>query len=316
MPEQDILDPQPFGIPLDSLQAALEAGHLLVHREGNSIVGRHEGGLVTRVLVERPDDFHSELGTVKAVILVQTELPAELGSLLRAPEHLAVFNPMTTLGALTNDDGKLVLSSRIVVYKEENAWDLQALLIIGAALSGAPTMLNAIHQTLSRQRDDSTETESEWSDEDMDVVRSYLSKFSVCTAGHGGLTAEFSLRDGELSAADGAKRTALWRMMTEQPHPSGAGLFTLLEMPHRIPDKAQLAWMLDRLNNIEMQPGDQPPHIGAWCPGTLGDNPAYVTFLPNFLHSHSGIAVNVSFWAMSRAQWANGILASRGIFVE
>lgn len=316
MSEQGSINARPYGIPLDSLQVALQAGHLLVHREGNSLVGTHEGGLITRISVDCPDDFHSELGAVKAVVSVRTELPSEIGSLIRAPEHLAVFNPMTTLGALTNEDGKLILGSRIVVYEEENAWDLQALLIIGAALSGAPTMLNAIHMALNRQADEPEGTESAWSDDDMDQARAYLSKFSVCNAGHGGLTAEFSLRDGEFSAAQGAHRTALWRMMTEQPHPSGAGLFTLLELPHRISEKPQLARMLDRLNSIEMQPGDQPPHIGAWCPGTLGDNPAYVTFLPNFLHSHSGIAVNVSFWAMSRAQWANGILASRGIFVE
>jgi len=250
------------------------------------------------------------------VVTVQTELPHELGAFVHTPEHLALFNRMSTLGALTKNNGKLMLGSRIVVYEDENAWDLQALLIISAALSGAPTMLNAIHQALSRQGGESTETKSEWSDEELEQARSYLSGFSVCTAGHGGLTAEFGLREGEICAIQGDQRTALWRMMTNQPHPSGAGLFTLLEMPHQIPEKPQLEWILNCLNTLEMQPGDQPPHIGAWCPGSLGDNPAYVTFLPNVLHSHPGIAVNVSCWAMGRAQWGNGMLASRGIFVN
>ena len=62
-----------------------------------------------------------------------------------------------------------------------------------------------------------------------------------------------------------------------------------------------------------MAPHDLPPHFGAWCPGRLGNNPSYVTFLPNALHSAPGIAVNTAFWAMNRAQWANAMLASLGV---
>jgi hypothetical protein len=38
-----------------------------------------------------------------------------------------------------------------------------------------------------------------------------------------------------------------------------------------------------------------------------------VTFVPNALHPASGIAVNAAFWAMTRAQWANAMLASLGV---
>jgi hypothetical protein len=45
----------------------------------------------------------------------------------------------------------------------------------------------------------------------------------------------------------------------------------------------------------------------------LGNNPAYISFLPNPLYAASGIAVNSAFWAMNRAQWANAMLASLGV---
>jgi hypothetical protein len=81
-------------------------------------------------------------------------------------------------------------------------------------------------------------------------------------------------------------------------------------MPHQIRDKERLNWVCLQLNNMEMAARDLPPHFGAWCPGKLGNNPAYVTFLPNALHSASGIAINVALWAMNRAEYANAMLAS------
>jgi hypothetical protein len=64
---------------------------------------------------------------------------------------------------------------------------------------------------------------------------------------------------------------------------------------------------------MEMAEDDLVPHFGAWCVGKLGNNPAYVSFLPNVLHRVSGIAVNNAVWAMNRAIWANEKLASMGI---
>jgi hypothetical protein len=64
---------------------------------------------------------------------------------------------------------------------------------------------------------------------------------------------------------------------------------------------------------MEMAAHDLPPHFGAWCPGRLGNNPAYVTFLPNAMHSVGDIAVNAAFWALNRAEYANSMLASLGV---
>ncbi len=46
----------------------------------------------------------------------------------------------------------------------------------------------------------------------------------------------------------------------------------------------------------------------AWCVGGRQNNPAYVAFLPNALHSSRGIALNMSIWAMNRAQIADAML--------
>lgn len=158
------------------------------------------------------------------------------------------------------------------------------------------------------------DSESKWTDEDLDRVERNLSTICVCNPGHQGLTAEFGLRDGEVSAAIGHHRTALWQLRTDEPHPEmGGGLFCILQMPHQIDDESKLNKIIIQLNQMEMAPHDMPPHFGAWCIGRMDNNPAYVSFLPNTLHSVNGIALNFSIWANARAQWANAMLASLGV---
>jgi hypothetical protein len=280
---------------------------------GNTLIGRQDG-ITTRISVARPEDCKTEDGSIQAVITIRSELPHELFSIVGKPKFINVMNRMTTIGALVIEEDHLEIGSRITLYEEENAWELQALLVITAALSSAQSMLGAIHWALTRVRPNDVDDSSRWLDSDLEEVRSYLSRISVCTGGKGGLTAEFGLHDGSISAIYGNQDTALWQLMTEQPHPqAGGGLFCLLNMPHQISDPDRLEQIVTRLNEMEMEPHDLPPHIGAWCSGTLGNNPAYVTFLPNYLHDKAGIAVNVSVWAMARAQWANAMLATYGV---
>jgi hypothetical protein len=59
--------------------------------------------------------------------------------------------------------------------------------------------------------------------------------------------------------------------------------------------------------------GDLPPHVDAWCPGTAGDNPAYVSARRNSRCAASLIAVNVTLWAMNGAAWANAMRPSLGV---
>ena len=129
-----------------------------------------------------------------------------------------------------------------------------------------------------------------------------------------GLTAEFPLGSGAVSAASGDRQTALYQVMADQPHPeAGGGLFCLLQMPHQVAGEEKLHKICTQLNRMEMAEDDLAPHFGAWCVGKLGSNPADVSFLPNMLHRVSGIAVNNAVWAMNRAIWANKKLKSMGI---
>ena len=155
---------------------------------------------------------------------------------------------------------------------------------------------------------------SEWTKDDLGQVKSYLSRLCVCATGGLRLTAEFGLAPGAVSAIAGDDKTVLFQMMADQPHPTlGGGLFCLLQMPHRMQDQKRLQQVCAQLNNMEMAADDLPPHFGAWCEGKLGNNPAYVSFFPNALHSASGIAVNAAFWAMNRAGWASEVLAAQGL---
>lgn len=128
-----------------------------------------------------------------------------------------------------------------------------------------------------------------------------------------GLTAEFGLSKDSVSAVTGDTDTALFQLIGEQPHPElGGGLLCRLQLTHISSDKKRLNQVCVQLNNMEMAAHDLPPHFGAWCIGEH-DNLAYISFYPNRMHDISGIAINTGFWATSRAQWANAILASLGV---
>ena len=86
----------------------------------------------------------------------------------------------------------------------------------------------------------------------MDEVRKFLSLQCVCTSEGSGLTAEFPLRDGAVSAAMGDHHTALWQLAADHAHPEmGGGLFCLLEMPHQVKDEKTLAKLVTKLNQME-----------------------------------------------------------------
>ncbi len=304
-------EPKPFGVALDELQMILSATNLTVKQDGNALVVKHPN-METRVEVSRPKDVESENGPIKAVVTIKTYLPKELAQIFSKPEATVSFNPMVTLGGLTVENGKVYIGSRLTIYEQEDAWNVHLPLLLFATIGNAESLLGAMRRTFSGE--EANDSPSEWTEEDFEQAEGYLSRMSVCTTGGLGLTAEFGLRDGEISAAAGHHRTALWRMNADQPHPEmGGGLFCLLQLPHEVEDESRLNKILIQLNQMEMAPHDLPPHFGAWCVGNLGNNPAYVSFVPNSLHEVNGIAVNFSIWAFARSQWANAMLASLGI---
>jgi hypothetical protein len=299
-----------LGVPLDDLEVALKATSLNTIRDGNSLVVRHPN-FSTHVDAIRPANRETEDGLINEVLVVRTALPREFAAKFSKPEMSTAMNTMATLGALTADGEGIFVGSRLTMYEGEQAWKIQFGLLLFSVIGSTDSLLGAMSRMFSGQ--DGKKSASAWVERDFEQVSAYLSNVSVCTTGGLGLTAEFGLREGAISAAFGDHYTALWRLQGDQPHPEiGGGLFCLLQMPHQIPDEARLDRILVQLNQMEMAPHDLPPHFGAWCRGQIGNNPAYVSFLPNALHSAAGIAVNMSIWAFHRANWASAMLASMG----
>ena len=147
---------------------------------------------------------------------------------------------------------------------------------------------------------------------DFAQVQHRISRRCFCNAGPDGITAGLGLAPGAVSAIAGHQHTALIQMQANRPHPDlGGGLFCILQMTHEFSSAERLQEVCALLNTLEMAAHDLVPHFGAWCKGQRGNNPAYVSFYPNILHSLApGIAVNAAIWAMGRTEWANAVLAS------
>ena len=306
-----------MNVNLNDLKVLLEPSAIKVNIVGNTLIAKHEH-YETRLDVVPPDNLDAESDAIKAVVRIVTKLPVSLETLFKDTPFSIVtqFNQFAALGALSFHDGGIVMSSRLTIYKQEDAWrTLQLPLLAYSIMSGAEAILGAIRRTL--RKEPNCLGESAWTDQNFETVKGYLSRLCVCTTGGGGLTAEFGLKDGATSALVGDHKTALFQMFSQQPHPElGGGLLNVLQMPHQVDDDIRLENVCVQLNKMEMSAHDLPPHFGAWCKGNLGNNPAYVSFYPNALHSVNGIAANVAVWALIRARWANALLPSMGVLAQ
>ena len=304
----------PFGVPLGDLMLMLQPTSIRASLKDNVLTACHEH-FTTRVEVVPPEDRESENGPIQAVVRIVTELPAPLQTMLRDNEADAcsALNAFAALGAVYVDRGKVYVGSRLTIYEAEDAWrSLQLPLLMLTTIGAAEAVLGGLRRAMTSEA--GRKGASRWTVRDLEQVEGYLSQLCVCTTGGLGLTAEFGLSQGALSAAAGDHRTALFQLLADQPHPElGGGLFCLLQLPHQVADAGRLGQVCLQLNRMEMAAHDLPPHFGAWCPGRLGNNPAYVTFLPNSMRDISGVAVNLGFWAMNRAQWASAMLPAMGV---
>ena len=300
-------NPNPRGVPLDDLEAALAPTTLKATRKGDTLIVLNDN-LTTRVEVGAPEKHDSRVAVISAIVTITTQLPSQPAGLTRKPGFANMVNRMATLGAMTEENGQFYIGSRLTVYEDENKWDAQFGLVLFSIIAAADTMLGAMRRAFSSEPPRKAEPSS-WTERDFKLVKDQLSPLCVCTLGDLGLTAEFGLRSGELSAAVGDTHTALWQIKADQPHPEmGSGLLCLLNMPHAFEDKNKLSSVLAELNRNEMKARDLPPHFGAWCVGDRQNNPAYVAFLPNALHSSHAIARTMSLWAMRRAQIADAMM--------
>ncbi|HXV22935.1 MAG TPA: hypothetical protein VED46_01625 [Alphaproteobacteria bacterium] len=232
-------------------------------------------------------------------------------NLLKEPRLVNSLNSMTSMGAVTEESGQYFIGSRLTVYEREDAWAIQLPLVLFTIIFSVDSILGAMRRMFTNEQFKAGE--SNWTETDFEFVQSHLSRICYCNASERRFTAEFGLKSNAVSAGLGHHDTALWQIMSDQAHPElGGGLFCLLQHPHQIEDESKLHRVINELNRMEMEPHDLPPHFGAWCPGQRGNNLAYVSFLPNELHGATGIALNVSIWAMHRAQWADMMLIALG----
>lgn len=303
MPRRKKIDPRPFGVPLDQLESMLAQCNQDVHRRGNALISRCDT-LETEINVRQPESLEVQESDIQAIITVTTPLPEEIGRMIKG--EVDALNKFATLGSLYEDKGHLYVGSRLTVFKNEEAWDLQLALLYGAVVLAANSIIIGLFKAITHGSQVSIEGEP-WTEAEFKHAQEMLSGICFCNADGLGLAAEFGLEDGAISSVMG-HRTALYKTMADQPHPFlGDGLFCLLEMPYSFADRSVLDALIAKLNRIEMCEEEMPPHFGAWCKSRSGHEPAYVSFLPNAFHC-SGIHVNMAIWAMHRAKRIDAVL--------
>ena len=254
--------------------------------------------------------WHCAQGSQLECFRVVTVLDGQTKEAAEAFGHR--INSFASIGALTRRGDNYSIESRLTMLEGENAGAIHIPLLAAAIAFATDTMLRSVACVLT----DITNNEgiSVWGAEDIKYVGEMLKNISFCNYDEHGLTAEFPLDNNSLSATAGDNNTAMLQISRENRHPDiGPGLFIVLQMPHRIGDEKELERVINALNQSESLPLDSPPHFGAWCVGaSLGDNPSYVTFLPNSLHL-PGIALNFAVWNFHRAQFAAAKLAALGV---
>jgi len=304
--------PRPLGVPLDDILQILAPTTINASMDGSTLVAQHEH-FTTLVDVVAPKQRQTPDAAIQAVVRIRTELPKAIQGIFRAPEMTADLNALSSLGSLCWDRGKVFVGARLTMYEGEEAWPtLQLPLLAFSVISGTDAILGGMRRQFSNEAP--RNGASDWTEQDMQEVLDCLASHCVCTGGGLGVTAEFGLSGGNASAVRGDQGTALFQMMADQPHPEvGGGLFCLLQMPHRVTDERELRRLCLQMNALEMEAADLPPHFGAWCPGRLGNNLAYVAFYPNPLHEVHGFALNAAFWAIGRAMWADQELTRLGV---
>lgn len=284
---------------------------------GSTLLADH-GEYVTIVESIGAENQDPDAERIREVLRVKTKLLGPISDALKEknPNLIPVANKFASLGAIFVEKGEVFLGSRLTIFEAEDAWaTLQLPLSLFAVISSVEGTLGALRRDINKEAPRGGE--SKWMQDDFQYAKDCLAQHSFCNIASSGLTAEFSLRHGAISAIMGTNATSLLKLKSDQPHPElGGGLFCLLEMPHRIADKERLHQLSQQLNLMEMAAHDLPPHFGAWCVGSLGNNLAYVSFLPNELHHATGIASNYAFWSLSRSLWANAMLASLGVSID
>jgi hypothetical protein len=303
----------PFGLPLGALRQALSSAGLEGTWKNGDLCFTTEQA-TTSVIVSAPNQHDASLGTVRAVIRLSTKLNEQLETALAgmSDESVVGFNRFAGLGAMYREDAAVRIGSRLTIFDQEDSWgQLQCPLLIAAIMSSADAIIGGIKGATGGEVAQSES--SAWTTDDFEAIRVTLAKLCFCTSWTDGFTAEFGLSNENLSVVRGDKKTALFKLIPNAPHPKlGGGLLCLLTMPQSFQDSDELCRCCIQLNQMEMSTEVSVPHFGAWCPGFgQGTDLTYVSFIPNILHDCKGIATNFAVWAQVRAAWASRLLESK-----
>jgi hypothetical protein len=293
----------PYGVPLGHIRAMLNPETTRSYIAGDTLRADFQGYETVVKVSPPPADAKSE-DPIQAVVRVKTAFPSTLADSLRkqAPQFAGAFNPMSSLGAITEQGGQLFIGARLTMFEGENSWGTLQLPLLGfSVIGGADAIFRSFEQILGGGSP--PRGRSRWTEEDLMKVHQFMSGGCACTVG-GGFTAEFPLVGKPGSKARRNPGTALFQILLNEPHPvHGLGLFCLLQFPTCLPSEDKVQKVCAKLNQLEMAALDAPPHFGAWCPGRKGTNVSYVQFFPNALHSVVGLPLNAAIWALARAQW-------------
>ena len=303
-------NPNPMGVPLGDLHTILLSTSLSSKLAENKLEVTYEN--LTAVLnVEEPPVKEAHDANLQAIVNIKTYIPEAFNRFLDVAPVRDSVNSMATLAALTQDTKGYFLGSRLTIYEDETGWPVYFPLLLYSLIVTNEIFNHSVRIQLGQ--DKPIQGQSVWTSADFELTKSYMDPLCVCTTGSTGFTAEFGLGSDDICAIVG-HNTALWTMSSKDPHPAlGGGLFCLLQLPMSF-EKEQLFKVLNILNTAEMAPNDLPPHFGAWTTGQRGNNPAYVAFLPNILHSEAkNIQVNMSIWAHQRVPFAMSTLLSHGL---
>lgn len=115
-------DTNPHGVALNELLQLLQSTSFKSSINDNTLVAR-EGSYTTRVEVIEPENRETIDQPIQAMVRVTTELPSDLAELFKDPEMTVSTNRFATLGALTSEQGKVYIGSRLTIYEGENAWE-------------------------------------------------------------------------------------------------------------------------------------------------------------------------------------------------
>lgn len=299
-------------VPLDVIAAMVESAVGKAVRGPNRIAFNGFGG-VTTIDVVPVHQKTPDRQEVEAVVRISTELGMQ--DFPFDERMFALINTMTSFGALFRDPktGRVIIGSRISVYRGDDVWRLYAPLVAFSALLQAETLLKSLAQQIGGKQVEPMQLPghdepSQWSRKDFEATAQQLSSRNLlANGGDGGMTVEFPWEPGAVSAI-GGQRTSLLQCRSDTPHPLlGNGLFYKLDLPVRF-GETQLPKLASQLNLHEWSGVDAVPFFGAWCSNLESGLLTFAGFWPNLMYQ-PGTVSNIAVWMMHRSTMARGLLA-------